>query len=234
MENGAALEGRLENIRYFYNRGIRYITLVHSRNNHICDSSFEEKRRWNGLSPFGRLVVEEMNRVGMMIDVSHVSDSTFYQILRLSRAPVIASHSSCRFFTPGLERNMDDAMIKLLASKGGVIHINFGVPFLRNDRWKPSDQEHAGDPVDVSDVARHIDHAVKLAGPDHVGLGSDFDGMGDNLPRGLKDVSGYPNLILELMKLGYNEEDIRKICGGNTLRVWEEVQHVAAMMQDKK
>jgi len=254
MENGAPLEGSLANVRYFYDRGIRYITLVHSRNNHICDSSFDPDRKWNGLSPFGTTLIAEMNKVGMMIDVSHVSDSTFYQVIRLSTAPVVATHSSCRAFTPGFERNMSDDMIKELAAHGGVIQINFGSAFLRDDvRQQPGAQrrevdrylkEHGlakGDPkakkyaeayeiehprlfADVADVARHIDHVAKLVGIDHVGLGSDFDGLGDSLPTGLKDVSQYPNLIAELLKLGYSDEDLKKVCGGNILRVWGEIQ----------
>jgi membrane dipeptidase len=126
MENGSPIEGKLENLRHFYDRGIRYITLAHSKSNHISDSSYDPNRRWNGLSPFGKEVVAEMNRLGIMIDISHVSDSTFYQVIRLSQAPAIASHSSCRHFTPGWERNMDDEMIKALAKNGGVILINFG------------------------------------------------------------------------------------------------------------
>lgn len=254
MENGAALEGSLANVGYFYDRGIRYITLVHARNNHICDSSFDPKRKWNGLSPFGIRLIAELNRAGMMIDVSHVSDSTFYQVIRLSTAPVVATHSSCRAFTPGFERNMSDDMIKVLAAHGGVIQINFGSDFLKGELRRERDRqqkeidrylkEHGlrrDDPdgkeyveafwkdhptqfADVADVARHIDHVAKLVGIDHVGLGSDFDGLGDSLPTGLKDVSQYPNLIAELLKLGYSEEDIKKVCAGNILRVWEEVQ----------
>jgi len=125
MENGAPIEGSLKNLRHFYDRGIRYITLAHGKANHISDSSFDEKRRWNGLSPFGRELVVEMNRLGVMVDISHVSDESFYQVMEISDAPVIASHSSCRHFTPGFERNMSDDMIRLLAEKGGVIQISF-------------------------------------------------------------------------------------------------------------
>jgi membrane dipeptidase len=261
MENGTPIERKLENMRYFYDRGIRYITLAHSKNNHICDSSYDTERKWNGLSPFGKQVVAEMNRVGIMIDVSHLSDSTFFQIMALSTAPVIASHSSCRYFTPGWERNMNDEMIKLLADKGGAIQINFGSSFLRNDMRKKSDREqkairkylkekdidsdhpkaqeyiktyrkeHGMAYADISDVVAHIDHVVSLVGVDHVGLGSDFDGVGDSLPIGLKDVSDYPNLIYELMKKGYSEEEISKICSGNLLRVWSEVERIAGELQ---
>jgi membrane dipeptidase len=254
MENGAPIEGSLANVRYFYDRGIRYITLVHARNNHICDSSFDPDRKWNGLSPFGVQLVAEMNRIGVIIDVSHVSDSTFYQVIRISTAPVVATHSSCRAFTPGFERNMSDDMIRALAARGGVIQINFGSDFLKGELRQQSEQqrkemdlylkEHAisrDDPkgkeyieayrkehpsrfADVSDVAKHIDHVAKLVGVRHVGIGSDFDGLGDSLPTGLKDVSQYPNLIVELLKLGYSEEDIRKVFGENILRVWDDIQ----------
>ena len=254
MENGTAVEGSLANVGYFYDRGIRYITLVHSRNNHICDSSFDPDRKWNGLSPFGVQLVAEMNRVGMMIDVSHVSDSTFYQVIRLSTAPLVATHSSCRAFTPGFERNMSDDMIRALAAGGGVIQINFGSDFLKGEIHQEDEQqrkemnqylkkhgrtrddpegqqyieryrkEHPQQFADVSDVAKHLDHVAKLVGIDHVGIGSDFDGLGDSLPTGLKDVSQYPNLIVELLKLDYSEQDIRKVFGGNILRVWEQIQ----------
>jgi membrane dipeptidase len=262
MENGAPIEGNLANLKYFYDRGIRYITLVHSKNNHICDSSFDEERKWNGLSPFGKKVVPEMNRLGMIVDVSHVSDDTFYQIIELSKAPVVATHSSCRHFTPGWERNMDDRMIKLLARKRGVIQITFGSMFVNGKVNKefPARRKHIKEYIeannlqgdekdeyaeaylkenpysdaDVADVAAHIDHAVKLVGIDHVGLGSDFDGVGDNLPNGLKDVSCYPNLIYELLKKGYTQEDIAKICCGNFLRVWSDVEKTALGLKSGK
>ncbi len=261
MENGAPIEEDLANLAHFYERGIRYITLTHSENNQICDSSYAEERRWQGLSPFGREVVAEMNRLGIMVDVSHISDQAFYQVMELSQAPVIASHSSCRRFTPGWERNMDDDMIRRLAAKGGVIHINFGSAFLLEAAEKQSTafwqeftghlaanklemgspeaeeftraywREHEQIFADVSDVADHIDHVVELVGVDHVGFGSDFDGVGDSLPTGLKDVSHYPNLIRVLLARGYSEADIAKIAGGNLLRVWSEVEAVARRLQ---
>ena len=256
MENGAPIEGILENVRYFYDRGIRYITLTHGKSNHISDSSYDTTRVWQGLSPFGYKVVEEMNRTGIMVDVSHLSDSAFYQVMRSSRAPAIASHSSCRHFTPGFERNMSDGMIKVLAEKGGVIQINFGSTFLdtvarrqseENARhlaqWQQEQQVGPDDPKaqtyaeeyrvknpvqsDVTVVADHIDHVVKLVGVDYVGLGSDFDGVGPTLPQGLKDVSQYPNLLFHLLKRGYSETDIRKICHENVFRVWNKVEQVA-------
>ncbi|GJM34635.1 MAG: dipeptidase [Saprospiraceae bacterium] len=257
MENGAPIVDDLKNVRYFREKGISYITLTHSKDNLICDSSYDTTRTWNGLSPFGREVVLEMNKVGIMVDISHVSDSTFYQVMALSKAPCIASHSSVRKFTPGFERNMNDDMIRLLGEKDGVIHINFGSTFLDGEIQKQSDilraelggileakglsytdslaqpiiQEfiasHSGLYSDVKKVADHIDHVVKIAGIDHVGLGSDYDGVGDSLPTGLKDVSQYPNLIYELLKRGYSPEDIEKICSKNTFRVWSKVLEVA-------
>ncbi len=257
MENGAPVGNDLANVAYFHQRGIRYITLTHGKDNQICDSSYDTTRTWNGLSPFGREVVAEMNRIGIMVDISHVSDSTFYQVLRLSKLPVIASHSSCRKFTPGFERNMDDDMIRALKSNGGVIQINFGSTFLdgkvseynnkKREEMRNMMQEKGLKPntpegrafieqfqknnpnlfADVKTVADHIDHVVALAGIDHVGLGSDFDGVGDSLPTGLKDVSQYPNLIRELLARGYSEEAIAKICYKNVFRVWRAVEAAA-------
>ncbi len=263
MENGAPLL-KLEDIAYYHQRGIRYVTLTHSKDNHICDSSYDTTRTWGGLSEYGKQVVAEMNRVGMMIDISHVSDSTFYQVLRLTQAPVIASHSSCRAFTPGFERNMSDDMIRLLAQNGGVIQINFGKSFLSAAYQAKANElrknilaylaEHnlsftdsaaqayikavrdtANMPVvTVEDVASHIDHVKKLVGVDYIGIGSDFDGVSGELPIGLSDVSMYPNLIYELLKRGYSDEDIRKICGGNLMRVWASVEKVAKRLQSKQ
>jgi membrane dipeptidase len=254
MENGSPLEAELANVEHFYKRGIRYITLTHSLDNLICDSSYDTAHTHGGLSEFGRAVVSEMNRVGIMIDVSHVSDTAFWQVMERSDVPVIASHSSCRHFTPGFERNMSDEMIVSLAEHGGVIQINFGSAFLDpkyraaeqqageqlqalldehgTDEHSPAGQQliaefeaaHPLQRVDVSVVADHIDHVVELVGVDYVGFGSDFDGVGDSLPIGLEDVSMYPNLIAELLARGYAEADIEKICSGNVLRVWQAVE----------
>lgn len=254
MENGSGLEDDLDNVAYFYERGIRYITLTHGENNRIGDSSYDDDEEWNGLSPFGEDVVREMNRLGMMVDISHVTDSTAYDVLEVTEAPAIASHSSCRHFTPGWERNMDDDLIRALADNGGVIMINYGSAFLRNEYrdqqeavraetrqhieeqgWDPDSREAVAyeekmrkeNPVGtLDDVADHIDHAVEVAGIDHVGLGSDYDGV-FSLPDGLLDASTYPNLVAELLERGYSEEDIEKILGGNALRVWEEVERIA-------
>jgi membrane dipeptidase len=264
MENGSPIEGNLENLKYFHDRGIRYITLTHGKDNHICDSSYDTTRTWKGLSPFGKKVVEEMNRLGIMIDVSHISDDAFYQVVRHSKAPVIASHSSCRAFTPGFERNMSDEMIKALAKNGGVIMINYGSSFLSKDFLDKEElvrkdarrymRDHGlsfGDPaleayfsklrekhdlvnVDISLVADHIDHVVKLVGIDHVGLGSDFDGVGPTLPVGLEDASKLPNLLRLLLQRGYSDEEIRKISGENALRVWSKVEETSKRLMGMK
>ncbi len=256
MENGAPIGDSIENVKYFYDRGIRYITLTHGKDNQICDSSYDTLNKWNGLSPFGEKVVSEMNRVGIMVDISHVSDSTFYDVLKITKAPVIASHSSCRFFTPGFQRNMSDDMIKELGNNGGVIQINFGASFIDslarvNSKLLDSlekvliekgltSRDSAAQPIidqfsknhvelysNVERVADHIDHVVKLAGIDHVGIGSDYDGVGDSLPIGLKDVADYPNLLYILLKRGYSDEDIEKICSKNVFRVWNKVIETA-------
>ena len=247
MENGAPLL-KLKDVKYFYDRGIRYVTLTHGKDNLICDSSYDSTGTWKGLSPYGRKIVKEMNKVGIMIDISHVSDNTFYQVMKLSKKPCIASHSSCRAFTPGFKRNMSDDMIKELGKNGGVIQINFGTSFLdekarldikekeemlgklikekglkdkeKEDFIKSYQAEHPILFADVETVANHIDHVRQLIGIDHIGIGSDFDGVGDTLPTGLKDVSQYPNLIYSLLKRGYTEGDIAKICYQNVWRVW--------------
>lgn len=261
MENGAPIEDDLNNVAYFHKRGIRYITLTHAKDNLICDSSYDTTNTWDGLSPFGRQVVAEMNRVGIMVDISHVTDAVINQVLDMAKAPVIASHSSCRKFTPGWQRNMGDPEIKRLKENGGVIQINYGSSFVtqasQDKRQANTDKIAAyakkngleqGDeqlkvyakkvsednPIyaDITEVIDHIDHVVKLAGIDHVGIGSDYDGVGDSLPYGLKDVSSYPNLIYHLLKRGYSDEDIAKICYKNIWRVWKEVESVAANLQE--
>jgi membrane dipeptidase len=258
MENGAPIGNDIANVKYFYDRGIRYVTLTHGKDNQICDSSYDTLNTWKGLSPFGEQVVKEMNRVGIMVDISHVSDSTFFDVMKLTKVPVIASHSSCRFFTPGFQRNMSDDMLKALKENGGVIQINFGSTFLDSTVAKTTTenrkklqailkeknltmQDSLAKPVieqfrkdnpslfaDVETVANHIDRVVQLAGIDHVGLGSDYDGVGDSLPTGLKDVSQYPNLIYVLLKRGYSPEDIEKICSKNVFRVWNKVIEASA------
>ena len=255
MENGSPIQGNMDNLKHFYRRGIRYITLAHSQSNHISDSSYDLRRQWKGLSPFGKELVVEMNKLGILIDISHVSDDAFYQTIEISKVPVIASHSSLRAFTPGFERNMDDEMIKALGKNGGVIQINFGSTFVSkisrswSDMFTKKRQEIAEKEGKDSDAVKtfakqyveknpmpfatldtvldHIDHVVKLIGIDHVGIGSDYDGVGDSLPIGLKDVSTYPNLVQGLLDRGYSEEDIIKILSGNFLRVWREAEQYA-------
>lgn len=250
LENGSPVERKLGNLDILFNKGIRYITLAHSKDNHISDSSYDKKYSNGGLSQFGYLVIERMNQLGIMVDVSHVSDSAFYQVMKISKAPVIASHSSCRHFTPGFERNVSDDMIKLMAKNKGIIMINFGSAFITQKGnevlSRLYDKINAGaDPNDpalkaemdslsnspavmgtISMVADHIDHVVAIAGIDFVGLGSDFDGV-DNLPIGLEDASKLPDLIHELLKRGYTSEGIGKICSKNLFRVWNEVIEVA-------
>ena len=257
MENGAPVEGDLAALRHFRDRGVRYVTLTHSRDNEISDSSYDDAGTWGGLSDFGRDVVREMNRLGLMVDVSHISDAAFDDVLEVTEAPVIASHSSARHFTPGFERNLDDDRIRRLAENGGVLQINFGSTFLlkrvQDDRdalraqladsladrgldpETPEGTAYAADfnrrnPLrlaEAADVADHIDHVVALVGIDHVGLGSDYDGVGPTLPVGLEDVSTYPTLVAELLRRGYTEEDVRKVLGGNLMRVWREVEAMA-------
>ncbi|MFC0445275.1 dipeptidase [Pseudidiomarina halophila] len=256
MENGSPIEGDMANLKEFYDRGIRYITLSHSLSNHIADSSYDIRRQWDGLSPFGKELVVEMNNIGMMVDISHVSDDAFWQTIEISKAPVIASHSSLRSYTPGFERNMSDEMIKALAENGGVIMINFGSSFVTQaaNRWRDMlnqqvDQvnEEFGEESETAQqriaelradnpfpyatleqVLNHIDYVVDLVGIEHVGIGSDYDGVGDSLPVGLKDVSSYPNLVQGLMDRGYSDAEIKMILNENILRVWREVEAYAA------
>ena len=255
MENGSPIQGNLANLTAFYERGVRYITLAHSQANHISDSSYDLRRKWKGLSPFGKTLVGEMNNIGIMLDISHVSDDAFYQVIELTKVPVIASHSSLRRFTPGFERNMDDEMIKKLGENGGVIMINFGSSFVSKEagKWRSgltaarkaliekegedspklesfeeSYREKVPYPYSTLDeVLDHIDHVVKLIGVDHVGIGSDYDGVGDSLPIGLKDVASFPNLVQGLLDRGYSRTDIEKILSGNLLRVWQQVEDYA-------
>ncbi|BBN80139.1 dipeptidase [Pseudoalteromonas sp. A25] len=239
MENGSPIEGELKNLKHFFDRGVRYITLAHSQSNHISDSSYDIRRKWKGLSPFGKELVVEMNKIGMLIDVSHISDAAFYQVMELSKVPVIASHSSLRKYTPGFERNMDDDMLKALKKNGGVIQINFGSSFVTSSARNWYDQRNKADQREkyikenpfpyatLEQVLDHIDHVVKLIGIDHVGIGSDYDGVGDSLPVGLKDVSSYPNLVQGLLDRGYSEGQIKKILSGNTLRVWRQAEEYA-------
>ncbi len=257
MENGGPIEGDLENVNYFRKRGIRYITLAHSKSNHISDSSYDTNEQWGGLSEFGKQLIPVMNDQGIMVDISHVSDAAAWQVLDLSKVPVIASHSSLRYFVPDFKRNMTDDMVKALGKKQGVIQINYGSGFvtaearqwsiqlgLDSKAYQTEQQLEDDDPAfeeykkqwisnhpypfaNLSDVLDHIDRVVELAGIDHVGIGSDYDGVGDTLPTDLKDVASYPNLVIGLRARGYVDEDIRKVLGGNIMRVWSEVEKYA-------
>jgi membrane dipeptidase len=258
MENGAPIEDDIANVSHFYDRGIRYITLTHALSNLISDSSYDDNKQWGGLSEFGVDVVKEMNRLGIMVDVSHISDEAFWDVMGVTSAPAIASHSSARHFTPGWERNMADDMIVRLAENGGLVMINYGSDFLTKAAFEYSaarrdafekylevtgqqsndevrgqfgeqyETEHGAYPyATLEETLDHFDHVIKLTGVDHVGIGSDYDGVGDSLPIGLKDVSSYPNLVEGLLRRGYSDADIRKILGENLLRVWREVEAVA-------
>jgi membrane dipeptidase len=258
MENGGPVAGDFAQLAHFRDRGVRYITLAHSKWNHIADSSYDSDEHWGGLSEFGKRLVPEMNRAGVMVDVSHITDSAFWQVLKATQIPVIASHSSLRHFTPGFHRNMSDDMVVALGAQGGVIQINFGSTFLTavarqwSDKLSDAAKAYAqANDLESDDerltqfreqyrhalpfpyattkhVLDHIDRVVQLAGVDHVGIGSDYDGVGDSLPHGLKDVSGYPALIAGLMQRGYSVADVAKIMGGNLLRVWQATEDFAA------
>ncbi|OUR60469.1 peptidase M19, partial [Colwellia sp. 39_35_sub15_T18] len=231
--------------------------------NHISDSSYDENRPAQGLTEFGKKLVVAMNNVGVMVDISHVSDQAFYQVMAISKVPAIASHSSARFFTPGFERNMSDDMIKLLAKNGGVIQMTFSgiftsqkfreqsavykplkAEFIKANNLNeelPADESKIDafeeaykleNPYHVGTLALvldHFDHVIKLVGIDHVGIGSDFDGVSGILPETLRDVTSYPNLIAGLLERGYSEEEIKKLLSGNIMRVWQQVEDYAAM-----
>ena len=249
MENGAPVQQSLPLLRLFRRLGVRYMTLTHNGDNAIADSA-AQGTTWHGLSPFGREVVEEMNRIGMIVDVAHASDETFYDCIRHSRVPVVSTHSCCRALC-GHRRNMSDGMLRALADNGGVIQINFYPCFLTDsfsqtlaasglaDEGEQLEAAFIADPSDPEKVARwhgmvdrlmaldrpshtlvadHIDHAVRVAGIDHVGIGSDFDGIVVP-PAGLEDISKIRTVFGELRRRGYSEDAVEKIAGGNFLRV---------------
>lgn len=254
MENGSPIQKDLSMLRFFYRFGIRYLTLTHTGNNEICDSCAAKEKRWGGVSPFGRKVIEELNRIGVMVDVSHISDDSFYDVLRYSKAPVVATHSCCRALC-NHPRNLTDQMIKDLATSGGVIQINFYPAFLDNnfgtdefwaladdfDEKQQASRKDLDNPVkrdayhkietellnypapSYKLIVDHIDHVVNLVGAEHVGLGSDFDGI-ETPPQGMKDVSCFSKFTEELRFRGYSDSDIRGILGENFLRVMSEVE----------
>ncbi len=231
VEGGHAIEDSPRLLRDYYRLGVRYMTLTHTNTNNWADSSGDADKpgvaHHNGLSPLGKDLIREMNRLGMMVDISHVADKTFYDALETSQAPLIASHSSARAVT-NVPRNMTDDMIRALAKKGGVIQINFYCNFINQQAADaPKDTPvHAA----LSDVVAHIDHVRQIAGIDAIGIGSDFDGI-ECAPDGLNDVSKFPNLTRALLEKGYSSSDIKKIYGGNTLRLMRQVEKVAASLK---
>jgi len=262
LENGAPIANDLKNVQRLYDKGIRYITLTHSKDNQISDSSYDTSGTHGGLSSFGEEVVKKMNQTGIIVDISHVSDSAFFDVMKITEAPVIASHSSARFYTPGFERNMSDSMITMLAENNGVMMINFGSDFISDStransdsleahisRWLDENNLERSDAeaqeyieeyesqnyryATLDEVVDHFEHVINLTGINHVGIGSDFDGVGDTLPVGLKDVSMYSNLIQELLDRGYTKDDIGKITHRNIFRVWNEVTETAQRLSNK-
>jgi membrane dipeptidase len=255
MENGAPIGDDLSQLAMFHGRGVRYITLAHGRNNRISDSATDTAPRWGGLSPFGQQVVKEMNRVGIMVDVSHLSEDAIRQAVEASSVPVIASHSALRHFTPGFQRNLSDENVKAIAAKGGVVQVPFGSMFVDASAAKTySDFVSAREayrqaklaaaaasqpftatepqfptvaPASMAAVLDNLDRVVQLAGVDHAGIGSDFDGVNGALVSELRSVADYPLLVAGLQQRGYKDADIIKILGGNLLRVWEEVERAA-------
>jgi len=266
VEGGHMIDNDLEVLRSYAALGVRYMTLTHYLDNEWADSS-TDKPAHNGLTDFGKDVVREMNRQGMMVDISHVADKTFYDALAISQAPMIASHSSCRALCDH-PRNMTDEMIKALASKGGVIQINYHIGFLSQEyrdatkanpdldkQMQAEIEKRCGKDEDCQlregdnlvreavnagklprvgweKIIDHIDHAVKLVGAEHVGLGSDFDGA--NMPFGMESAADLPKITDALLKKGYSEADIRKILGENTLRVMEQVEATAKTLAQSK
>jgi membrane dipeptidase len=260
MEGGHMIDDDLGLLRDYATLGVRYLTLTHFKNNNWADSS-TDKPAHDGLTDFGKDVVRELNRLGVMVDISHVADKTFYDALQVTTAPVIASHSSCRAIA-NHPRNMSDEMLRALAKNGGVVMINYHAAFL-SEAFRVASEKLSGDVVAAMDamskrcggneacstmeservnheamvkgqlpkvtwdtIIEHIDHAVKVAGVDHVGLGSDFDGA--TMPLGMEDASKLPRITDALLKKGYSEMDAQKILGGNILRVMEQVERAAA------
>lgn len=252
MENGAPIQKSLSLLRMFYRLGVRYMTLTHNADNEIADSA-AQGQRWRGLSPFGREVVAEMNRLGMIIDIAHASDETFYDVLKHSKSPIVSTHSCCRALARH-RRNLSDEMLRALADKGGVVQINFYPVFLSDSFAKVlagsgleskswTELDWINDPLNPGkaaawnsvldemaslprpsyrEVVDHIDHAVKMAGIDHVGIGSDFDGI-EVTPEGLEDVSKIGVIFDEMTKRGYSDDEIEKIAGMNFMRVFNDV-----------
>jgi membrane dipeptidase len=217
MENGYPIGTDLANLRTFYDLGARYLTLTHRDHNQLADSSSAPEPIHGGLSPLGRRVVAEMNRLGMMIDVSHISEQSFWNVIAITKAPVIASHSACASLTAS-DRNLTDEQLRALARNGGVIQIAAVPNYIK--------AKDPAAPPTLKDFVDHLEHAAKVAGIDHVGIGSDFDG-GGGVP-GFNSVTEAPNVTIELVRRGYTETQIRKIWGENLLRVWRDVVKASA------
>jgi len=217
LEGGHVIQGKIDNLKEFYDLGVRYMTITWSNTNDFADASDGEKK-WNGLNPLGKEIVRAMNRMGMIVDVSHVSDETFRDVMATTTAPVIASHSSCRALRD-IPRNMSDDMIRAVAKNGGVVCINFFPRFLAETLDQVNTRERDV-PLDV--LIDHIDHAIRVGGIDHVGLGSDFDGI-TAVPKEMKDVTGMPLITEALLKRGYKPDQVKKVLGGNVLRVIRQV-----------
>jgi membrane dipeptidase len=236
IEGGHAIEDSLSALRQFYRLGVRYMTLTHTNTNNWADSAGginnPAEKRHGGLSDFGREVVREMNRLGMMVDVSHVADDTFQDVIETTQAPVIASHSSCRALT-SVPRNLTDDMLKALAKNRGVVMINFYNGFINTEYARPGTQAPAkpANAATMEMLIQHFEHAIKVAGIDHVGIGSDFDGVDGMLPGGMEDVSKLPAITYELLKRGYSDADVKKVLGENMLRVMAEVEEAARKSQ---
>jgi membrane dipeptidase len=256
IEGGHQIGGNLAALRQFYDLGARYMTLTHFRNNEWADSATDD-RKYHGLTDFGRIVIHEMNRLGMLVDLAHVSDDVMRQALELSKAPVIFSHSSARALDDH-NRNVPDDILRLTAEKGGVVMVNFYPGYVSDafrkwnaeeaaeegrlkslDNGRPEAREaalkawKAANPaprVTVSEVADHVDHVAKIAGYDHVGIGGDLDGI-EAAPEGLGSVSGYPLLFAELIRRGWSDTNLAKLAGGNVLRVMREAERVAESMK---
>ena len=265
IENGSGIGNSLAILRQAYNCGARYLTLTHMKTIDWADACnwdpiFTNQEVHGGLTPFGKEVVKEMNRLGMMVDLSHVSDSTAVDALEVTEAPVIFSHSGARAVCNHV-RNVPDYILRLLDKNDGIIMVNFTSNFVSEEvriasipisaEWKLLSELYPDDPgkadsefyawvadkkfpkATISDLADHIDHIRDIAGIDHIGIGSDFDGT-DATPVGLEDVSGYPELIVELLRRGYSDDDIRKITGGNILRVMRSVEQISVRLRNER
>jgi membrane dipeptidase len=266
MENGYPIGKDIANVKMFYDLGVRYITITHTRNNELGDSSTDDKKEWNGLSPLGEQVVKEMNRLGILVDISHVNDDLFWDVIALTKAPVIASHSSARALCDHA-RNMNDEMLKAVKKNGGVVQLCLLGEYIKKMPPNPErdaalaplrpqlraarrgelneaeaqkvwaeyqalNEKFPENRASVKDAADHIAHMAKIMGVDHIGIGSDFDGGGGLI--GIDDVSAMPNLTKELLRRGYAEKDIRKIWGGNLMRVFSEVIKVSKQLRSNR